>query len=421
MTERTAQDAGAIACPFVAFVDDRDERADVPDHRHRCYAEIRPAPRAIAHQETYCLSPGFSACPTFQDWARREAARARGASPAGRPITDEVRLAPLAAAAAVPEAVEGEIIDLPDAGAGEPSGGDDELDEEPFDDRASRNPHRDWADPPPWVDPAVQPPPPEAGAPAFLTRSSPPQGEEAVAPAGLSASRWLQDVPPPRTPDAPDAPVREPDDEVERALAQDRADRERAAALAVGVSATASSSRAARKATPPATPQKVSATRRGTPGKDVTGPWWERPRRNEAYPTLKTRIGLPSIPRVGLAALAIIVAAIVLFSLPFVLRLGGDQGGGAVATATPTAGPSASTVATEAPAATPTVYVVKPGDTLNKIAKKYKVTVDQLLAANKQIKNPNKIAVGDEITIPVIAEPSEVIDTSSAEPSPSAP
>ena len=42
MTERSAPEAGAIACPFVAFVDDRDQRAEVPDHRHRCYAEIRP-------------------------------------------------------------------------------------------------------------------------------------------------------------------------------------------------------------------------------------------------------------------------------------------------------------------------------------------------------------------------------------------
>ena len=241
-----------------------------------------------------------------------------------------------------------------------------------------------------------------------------------MAPTGLSASRWLQDVPPPRTSDGPDAQAGGTDDEIERALAQDRADRERAAALAVGVSATASSSRAARKATPPVAPQKVSATRRGAPGRDVAGPWWERPRRNEAYPTLKTRIGLPSIPRIGLAALAIVVAAIVLFSLPFVLHLGGDQGGGAVATATPSAGPSTSAVPTEPPAATPIVYVVKPGDTLNKIAKKYKITVDQLLAANKQIKNPNKIAVGDEITIPVAA-PSDVIDTSSPEPSASAP
>ncbi len=85
MTERTANETGAIACPFVAFVDDRDERADLPDHRHRCYAEIRPAQRALAHQQAFCLSAGFAACPTFQDWARREAARARGVASAGRP------------------------------------------------------------------------------------------------------------------------------------------------------------------------------------------------------------------------------------------------------------------------------------------------------------------------------------------------
>ena len=32
-------------------------------------------PRAMAHQEHYCLTPAFPACPTFQDWARREALR----------------------------------------------------------------------------------------------------------------------------------------------------------------------------------------------------------------------------------------------------------------------------------------------------------------------------------------------------------
>src|ERR1043165_4907701 len=68
---------GAPACPFVAFEDDRDERAASPDHRHRCYAEARPAPRALAHQEAYCLSSAFPVCPTFQEWARREAAHAR--------------------------------------------------------------------------------------------------------------------------------------------------------------------------------------------------------------------------------------------------------------------------------------------------------------------------------------------------------
>ncbi|TMD28355.1 MAG: hypothetical protein E6I94_08515 [Chloroflexi bacterium] len=75
MTERgPAPVDRATACPFVAFDDDRDARAERPDHRHRCYAERRPAPRAIAHQESYCLSAGFPTCPTFQDWARREAA-----------------------------------------------------------------------------------------------------------------------------------------------------------------------------------------------------------------------------------------------------------------------------------------------------------------------------------------------------------
>ena len=87
---------GAPACPFVAFDDDRDERATSPDHRHRCFAESPPAPRALAHQEAYCLSSAFPVCPTFQDWARREAARAipRDVPPGDE---DEGDLPPLAA------------------------------------------------------------------------------------------------------------------------------------------------------------------------------------------------------------------------------------------------------------------------------------------------------------------------------------
>ena len=77
MTDRGLPSAdGSPACPFVAFEDDRDERADRPDHRHRCFAETEPAPRALAHQEAYCLSSAFPVCPTFQEWARREAAQA---------------------------------------------------------------------------------------------------------------------------------------------------------------------------------------------------------------------------------------------------------------------------------------------------------------------------------------------------------
>jgi len=73
---------GPVACPFVAFDDDRDERNTVPDHRHRCYAETPAAPRALAHQDAYCLAVAFRVCPSFQDWARREAAHARNDAPA---------------------------------------------------------------------------------------------------------------------------------------------------------------------------------------------------------------------------------------------------------------------------------------------------------------------------------------------------
>src|SRR5688500_14712518 len=68
-------EAEATACPFVALELDRDRRSERPDYRHRCYAEQLPAPRTIAHQERFCLSPNFSGCPIFQAWALRAAAR----------------------------------------------------------------------------------------------------------------------------------------------------------------------------------------------------------------------------------------------------------------------------------------------------------------------------------------------------------
>lgn len=46
------------------------------------------------------------------------------------------------------------------------------------------------------------------------------------------------------------------------------------------------------------------------------------------------------------------------------------------------------------------VYVVCRGDTLWGIAKRYGVALTDLIAANPQIKNPNLIYPGDEVTIP---------------------
>jgi len=45
-------------------------------------------------------------------------------------------------------------------------------------------------------------------------------------------------------------------------------------------------------------------------------------------------------------------------------------------------------------------YTVKPGDTLSKIAKLNGCSTDQLLKANPQITDPNRIKVGDVLTLP---------------------
>ena len=89
----TSFQEGHAACPFVAFEDDRDHRADHPDYGHRCFAAAEPEPRALPHQERFCLSAAFAQCPIFLDWARQEAAgvatkvplRRRRVSPRRRP------------------------------------------------------------------------------------------------------------------------------------------------------------------------------------------------------------------------------------------------------------------------------------------------------------------------------------------------
>jgi spore coat assembly protein SafA len=143
---------------------------------------------------------------------------------------------------------------------------------------------------------------------------------------------------------------------------------------------------------------------------ELFGPAWERPHRYEAYPTLRTRMGLPAlggIPKVAVWALILLLAALLVFLFgPSLLGFGTDEGGGAGATATPAATEQATVEPepTPLPAPTPQIHTVVKGDTMSKIAKKYGVTVEELMDANPQIKNPNKIAIGDAITIPVPVE-----------------
>lgn len=427
----------APACPFVAFEDDRDERASVPDHRHRCYAEPRPAPRALAHQEAYCLSSAFPVCPTFQDWARREAARARGGSDrdASRPAAAAAHEATAerglgiaaAAAAATASGRDLPVNDGDDDGPDDPhddavaDGGDQPAatggvaadadrdhgplrDAEPADDvddlddprddpaRVRRNPPRDWAAPPPWLASNERRRDAEDGeSPSFLGRRAADPGQGL---AGSAADRlagggdavdddtdsaaWVSSATarparaePPRRdratlPMPQDEPGEEPPEEELRRVPR----RGRAYAQHLG---------------------------------GPNAPDWEQPRRYEAYPTIRTRVGVPQVPRLALMAGAILVLAIALLVLPGML-LFGTSGGSAPAggSASPSGRSPAPSVEPSTPAApTPVIYTIKKGDTLSKVATRNGLTLDELLKANPDIKNPNKVSEGQQIIIPV--------------------
>jgi len=425
---------GPPACPFIAFEDERDERSSSPDHRHRCFAEVTPAPRALAHQEAYCLSSAFPVCPTFQDWARREAAQARAAG-RSTPGTAGVAVGVVGAAAT------GRDADDPGPGDDDPepedkpvpARGPEDDDEDPWSSQlpsneppARRNPPRDWAAPPPWAggaaagsaaagsgasssaggprDPGSPDPNSSGRSPDFLASRSSGAGL-----AGSAADRIASGQP-----GAAPTPASPPSDELAGLVAP---------AAAVAATRPAPIPRPPSGAHPTTTASgrrpTVSSTRAKGPTQDHDGPAWETARRYEAYPTIKARASLPGIPRVLLWVGVLAIGAAALFFLPDVLDIFGGGGGGAAPTPSPTSSAAATAAPTDTPIPEPTpqTYTIKKGDILNKIAKKFGLTLDQLLAANKAtIKDPNKIKVGQVIIIPVPA-PSDFTDPSAAAPS----
>jgi len=387
MTERGLPGMdGAPACPFVAFGDDRDGRSTSPDHRHRCFAESPAAPRAVAHQEAYCLSSAFPVCPTFQDWARREAAHAIGAGERAETAPTAVPSSPVAA-------------DV------------DDVDEAPSPSRPSedppirRNPPRDWAAPPPW-----------ATGVGNSGRTAGSSGATDAAAAGLLASRsvegqGLAGSAADRLAGGPGPDVPSAAWSASAAGAASSAADEDLAGLVQGRPVGSPPPRSDGYPPPTRTGRRPAVSSTRPSGEAAPGPAWERMRRYEAYPTIKTRAGLPGLPRLALFGGAVAIAALALFMLPALLGVGGGAPGESRG---PSRSPASATSAspTTPPAPTPQVYVVKSGDTMSKIANKFNVPLDELLAANKDtIKDPDKIAVGDEIVIPV---------PSSVEPSPSA-
>ena len=305
---------GAPACPFVAFDDDREGRSTSPDHRHRCFAESPPAPRALAHQEAYCLSSAFPVCPTFQDWARREAAHARGAG-------ERAETAPTAVAAAAP------------------------LDRHAVGRRRATSRRGSVADDAPAVRRTARRAQPAArlgGAAAVgdeaRRRRACPGVRRRLRPAGAAApsrARVWPGAPRTGSPAArsrrrprgrrrPPGRPRRPEPGVRRGRRSGRVWSSRRPV-------PAPPSRPPTDPSPPSTGTgrrpAVSSTR--PTGDAIPGPPWERMRRYEAYPTIKTRAGLPGmpgLPRLGLLAAAIGIAALALFMLPALLGIGGGGG-----------------------------------------------------------------------------------------------
>jgi hypothetical protein len=401
MTERGLPSVdGAQACPFVAFEDDREARATSPDHRHRCYAELVPSPRAAAHQEAYCLSSAFPVCPTFQDWARREAAHARGEG-------ERPRAAPMAQ----PETEDEEAPAVAHAAEREPETNEDRArrprhvlpPEEP---PIRRNPPRDWAAPPPWAHGG-------AGSASAGARHAP-AGDRGSAPGFLAGrddeSRGLAGSAADRLVAGPSA-TRDEDERPGRHDHAMPADDE----LAGLVSGRRTVELPSHDYPPPprsAHRPSVSSTRssrqreRERERDAIIGPAWEQSRRYEAYPTIRSRTGLPNPPRLAVMAGALVVAAVALFFLPALLRIGGDSGD---ETAPPSAssgeGVASPSVEPATPAApTAQVYVVEAGDTMSKIASRFGLTLEELCDANKEtIPDCDKIAIGDGVTIPAKA------------------
>jgi len=407
------------ACPFVALELDRDRRSDKPDYRHRCFAEPTPAPRSIAHQEAYCLSPNFAACPVFQDWAVRAAAQPSGgsgssAAPGGPPTVGGT-----AATAAVdedhdradveeetaPPAGESAVADLPEDASVTPAGAE------------------------------------IAAAAAAATGMAP----GVASPPTFATTGWDDEVQEGQQLGAFDA---QPSGHEEPA----------AAAAATAASSTietpASAPTAGGAATPPSSPGEQAATdvppflaarsprplgstipspaaqprKSGPVGRDEIVPSWEIDGRYGAEPppeptgsrfdTVLTAVAVIAILAIGVAAVLFLPGLLSHSTpqhtpgpsilLPSIQPTAQPSALPSVApSALPTVGPSvAPTVpASVGPVGTPRLYKIKPGDSLAKIANRFGVSVQDILDANPSITDPNHIEVGQTIVIPPAPAP----------------
>jgi hypothetical protein len=137
--------------------------------------------------------------------------------------------------------------------------------------------------------------------------------------------------------------------------------------------------------------------------RDGPAPEWERAKPLEAYPTLRSRrLSELSIPPILVAVVALALAAAVLFALPGLFGFGGPQAGASPTPSTPVRTPLPSLAPTPIPQPTQTIYIVKANDTMSRIAGRFGIALEDLIAANAEnIPNPDTLQIGDQVIIPV--------------------
>jgi LysM repeat protein len=428
MTQRGEQfGEGPQACPFIALELDRDRRSDKPDSRQRCFAEPTPQPRALAHQEQYCLSPNFAQCPIFQGWAMRAAAR---------PVP-------------VPQGYEGRARSAEQAGPVPPAGSAGAS-------TASTPPASTQSPLPADVLPVA----PAAGEAWPADAFAPPADQDGL-PNQISAFEVASSTVPAGGPGfAPSEPSFAPSPS---AAEQDQAGPQSTTAWSsISASSTSGGSRGPDDAPVPGflagrperpapspgprasgAPLSGSQTSAGQPSASKPGaayreqvsredlvPSWDLTDKYGADVTDRRsgrdpdEIGGGGGDRFGGIVTAVAVIAILALGVLGVIFLPGLLAGhGATATATPTqfaVVPTDSGLATfapvptdtplptavpkdtptPAPSATPRTYKVKSGDQLGQIAHRFGVSVNEIMAANPAVTNPDDIFVGEVLVIP---------------------
>ncbi|HVM29406.1 MAG TPA: LysM domain-containing protein [Candidatus Limnocylindrales bacterium] len=414
----TLFDEGPTACPFVALENDRDRRSAEPDPRHRCYAEPTPAPRALAHQREFCLSPTFGGCPIFQDWAVRAAARPVPLRPPPEwPRQEQDHAASQQLPVLAPPPIEAPSAEGPPP---QPAGADrvERVASLPLDDDSGQLTGAE--------DAVSSEPASDELADDSTSRHDVVGGGSAGPESDDPASRrrrWVEDWPPAAAAAGAGGEIDAFGPSSGNSTQLGSPDEAPLPDFLSGRDTGSGSSTVAR---PAELPRRVDYAQRPEPAlkpqprprapsrqdlaaqrEDIV-PSWQRDR-HAAYSTLGTRIRLgdgDSILRrltriFGIAAAIALLAALLIVLAPNFL------GGIAVPDQpTPSPTPRVTAAPTTPPTPSPTpepttvTHTIAPGDTLFGIAVRYEVTVEQILAANPQVTNPNLIQVGQVITIP---------------------